>query len=442
MEYALKNTTGVTMTKRLVLKKLTDFESKPLTSDKIIDKKKFHEEGLYSQSIFGPIKDYVCNCGRYYPFGGECETCHVSYTKSEIRGTRFGHIELPIEILNPLFIWNVVPRSKCLTKIDLGALIYYRKFLIIKDDEPKMVQAEDFDVVKDQYQTFYGVEAIKKVISFLDEKIKENSDFKVDPYIRPNIYKIIKEYEEFIYIDRILVVPPDLRPILFTGNKMIVQENLSRQYTTLLTKLNIMNNKTKFIKGVNLLTFKNYSDIQSMCSNIYEEILGVFGGKTGIIRGNMLGKRIDYSGRAVIAVDPSLKYNECRIPYYILLEVYKYSLAREISKKLNIMIFDVLNDIEESLKCRDYRFLEEVEKFTENKMVLLNRQPTLYKLGLLGWKIKVSTDYTIKIHPWSCTAYNADFDGDSVDGKVQLRINGKETKVFQMKDLLNAEIED
>lgn len=430
------------MTKRLVLKKLTDYDSKPLTSDKIIDKKRFHEGGLYSQAIFGPIKDYVCQCGKYDPFGGECEVCGVSYAKSDIRGKRFGHIALPNEIINPIFLWNLNTRvKKTTTKIDLPALIFYRKIMIFKDGEPRMVSVEDFDTVKETYETFYGVEAVKKAIAFIEGKLAENEKFKIEPYIKMASWKLIKEAGEHLYIDRILVVPPDLRPILFTGNKMIVQETLSRLYTTLLTKLNIMNNKTKFIKGVNTTTFKNYADIQYMCSGIYEEILSIFGGKTGIIRGNMLGKRIDYSGRAVIAVDPSLHYNECRIPYYILLEVYKYSLARDISKKRNIMIFKVLDEIEESLKFKDYRFLKEVEEFTKDRMVMLNRQPTLYKLGVLGWRIKVSTDYTIKIHPFACPAYNADFDGDSVIGKVQLEIEGQK-KTFEMHDLLNVEFDE
>jgi len=430
------------MPKKLVLKKLTDYDSKPVTSDKIIDKKRFHEAGLYSQSIFGPIKDYVCQCGKYDPFGGECEVCKVPYTKSDVRGKKFGHIALPVEIINPLFLWNLSTRiKKSTTKIDLPSLIFYKKILIFKDGEPRMVSIEDFDTVKESYDTYYGVEAVKKVIAFIEDKIKENEKFKIEPYIKMSSWKIIKEAGEHLYIDRVLVVPPDLRPILFTGNKMIVQETLSRLYTTLLTKLNIMNNKTKFIKGVNTTTFKNYSDIQYMVSGIYEEILSIFGGKTGIIRGNMLGKRIDYSGRAVIAVDPSLKYNECRIPYYILLEVYKYSLARDISKKRNVMIFKVLDEIEESLKFKDYRFLKEVEEFVKNRMVMLNRQPTLYKLGVLGWNIKVSTDFTIKIHPFACPAYNADFDGDSVIGSVDLLIDGKK-KTFEMQDLLNVELNE
>jgi DNA-directed RNA polymerase subunit beta' len=435
---------------KLILKQLEEYETLPVTSDKVIDKKRFHEEGLYSEKIFGPLKDYICSCGIYNPYGGQCKVCGVRYTKSDQRGKQFGHIDLPIEIINPLLSWNVSNRVKSVTKISISQLMHYQKFIIIKNNEPKMVAIEDFELIKNDYEHYTGCTAIIKVLDWLNEKLKEDPKFKVSEYIRPSVFKTFNEYRDHLIINKVLVVPPDLRPILFTGNKMIIQENLSRLYTTLLTKINIMSNKTKFIKGVGDLTFKNYSDIQYMVTKIYEEIIDVFGGKTGIIRANILGKRIDYSGRAVIAIDPSLNYNECKIPYYILLEVYKYSIAREISKSRNVMIFEVLEEIEESLKTRDYRFLDEVEKYTKDKLVILNRQPTLHKLGLLGWKIKVSTDFTIKIHPWCCEVYNADFDGDSYLGLVEVVSKEKIIKsnkeasnklIVRMKDILNLEVD-
>ena len=405
---------GENMAKKLVLKHLTDYDTKPLSSDKVIDKKRFHPEGLYGEKIFGPIKDFICLCGTYSPFGGVCKTCGVRYEKSDNRAKKFGHIELPIEIINPLFLWNLNANTKSTTKINIMDLIYYKQFLIIKNDEPKSLFIEDFEIIKKTHQTYTGAYAIKKLLDWLYDKKSKDPKFKIGNYMRESLYEIMIEKMDFLILDRILVVPPDLRPILFTGNKMVIQEQLSRLYTTLLTKLNIMNNKTNFIKGVGDKTFKNYADIQKMCVDIYEDILGVFGGKTGLMRGNILGKRIDYSGRAVIAIDPSLKYNECRIPYYILLEVYKYSIAREISKKNNSLIFDVLNNIEDSLKAKDFRYIHEVEEYVKDECVALNRQPTLHKIGLIAWNIKVSTDYTIKIHPFACTAYNADFDGDSM----------------------------
>jgi len=408
------------LAKQLILRDVCGFGTEPITTEKIIEKNRFHPDGVYSERIFGPVKDYICSCGIYSPYGGRCQVCGVSYVKSETRSTTFGHIPLPIKIINPLFMWSLSSRAKSTTKIDVNGVIMYRNFIIFENDKPIMLAIEDYESMTMNVEHYIGADAIVKILEWIDVRLKENPKFKIQEYIRLSEYKLLMKYREFLVLDRVLVVPPDLRPILFTGNKMSIEETLTRMYTTLLTKINIMKNKTKFVKDISSLTFKNYADVQMMAQTIYEEILTVFGGKKGIIRGNILGKRIDYSGRAVIAVDPSLKYNECRIPYYILLEVYKYQLAREIAKKKTMLIFDVLNEIEESLKVRDYRFFDEVVEFTKDRHVLLNRQPTLHKYGLLGWKIKVSSDSTIKVHPFSCSAYNSDFDGDCCLSNVEL----------------------
>lgn len=419
------------MTKKLVLKKLEDYDTKPVTTEKALIKKRFHEDGLYSEKIFGPIKDYTCMCGTYQPIGGTCENCGMAYEKSEVRSKRFGHIPLLRKVINPLFVWFLSSRTKCTTKIDLMRLIYYKDYLVFRDGEPEVNTTEDFDEEFIEEAYYVGADAVLKLLEWFDTQFKADEKFRVGRYIKPSEYKQLMAYRDDLVIDRVLVVPPDLRPILFTSNKMMIQENLSRLYSKLLNKLEHMSSKTKFIKDVGLFTFKNYAEMQYMCVTIYEEILNVFGGKKGLIRGNMLGKRIDASGRAVIAVDPSLKWNECKIPYHILLEIYKYVIAREIAKSRNILIFDVLNEIEESLKMKDYRFLKEVEQYVKGKYVILNRQPTLHKYGLLGFKTKVSTDATIKIHPLITTVYGADFDGDSCSGSVDLFLDKYDESVFK-----------
>jgi len=438
------------MVKRLVLSHIEKKETEPITSEKILDKHRFHPDGLYSEKVFGPIKDHVCQCGTYDPLGGVCPKCGVRFCKSEVRATKMGHIPLPIEIINPLFMWSLNSRSKCNTKIDINSIIFYKNYMIFEDDGPHMYPVDETDEVVDGEIKYIGAPGIIKLLSWFDEQFKLDDKFKIQAWIKPAEYRLLMTYRDYLIVDRVLVSPPDLRPILFTGNKMMVQETLTRHYTTLLNKINIMNNKIKYIRGVGDLTFKNYGDIQRMAGDIYEEILKIFGGKTGIIRGNMLGKRIDYSGRAVISIDPSLKFNECRIPYHILLEVYKYSLGREIAKDRKSIIFTILEEIEDSLKNKDYRFIKDVEKFSKNKYVALNRQPTLHKYGLRAFKMKVSSDSTIKIHPLCCEMYNADFDGDSFFGAVDLSFNRhtlikdgikyENNMVVQMEDLLHVEV--
>lgn len=499
--------------KKLVL---WDFDAQgtlPVTSDKIVEKKRFHPDGLYSERIFGPVKDYVCSCGTYDQTGGVCPVCGVKFAPSSLRSTTFGHIQLPTDVINPLFLWNITARGKSKTIFDLLSLINFETFLWFdKDNNPRQTKiklwrklqienekdlvnenenylykendsyqvpmqnavvsaktdtessnplsdvdnlsavadGENFDSIKNNVvikdngtgsqstdikksedtetdsdeqlddvtyeelskaQKYVGAHAVMKIIDFLQEHVKKDEAFNVYDYIRKREWDLLVKFKDHITIDKIPVIPPDLRPMMFTGNNMSVAETLTRLYTTLLTKLNIMNNKTKFIKDINSLTWENYKDLQKQVSGIYDEIMDVFGGKKGIIRANILGKRIDYSGRAVIAVDPSLKYNECRIPYHMALEVYKYEFGRYLAKKHKKMLLVVLREIEESLKMKTYVFIDELEEWIKDKPTLLNRQPTLHQYGMLAFNTKISSDSTIKISPTCTASYNADFDG-------------------------------
>lgn len=468
---------------------LWDFDSQktlPVTSDKIVEKKRFHPDGLYSERIFGPVKDYVCSCGTYDTTGGICPVCGVRFTTSDTRSTTFGHIKLPMPVINPLFLWSIGTRAKSKTEIDLLSLINYETFLWFdEENKPRQTSIKDYqrmdmekkkieeqnkptiesllqfatkenveetsntnevvgkenvsDLEKhseentesseetktegevqsqtidleylSQKQKYVGANAVMKVIEYLEENIKADNKFDVFSYIRKREWNLLTKFKEHIVLEKIPVIPPDLRPMMFTGNNMSIAETLTRLYTTLLTKINIMTKKTKFIKDVNNLTWENYKDLQKQVSGIYDEIMDVFGGKTGIIRSNILGKRIDYSGRAVIAIDPSLKYNECKVPYHMALEVYKYEFARHLAKKENKMLLVILRDIEESLKLRDYRFIDELSEWIKDKPTLLNRQPTLHQYGMLAFNTKISSDSTIKISPTVTASYNADFDG-------------------------------
>lgn len=475
--------------KKLVLWDFEKSKGEAVTSDKIIEKKRFHPDGLYSERIFGPVKDYVCSCGTYNPNGGICPVCNVRFGPSSLRSSTFAHIQLPTDVINPLFMWSLTSRGKSKTKIDILSIIEYRSFLYIPEDRPDDLIAMDnykYNYQKLSYEKFkedeskgvpveeqvldingesvtntytkltneekelfleaynskskfIGAHAIIKLVDWLEEHVSKDEFFDIEEYIRRKEWELIIKFKDKLTIDKILVIPPDLRPMMFTGNSMSVAETLTRLYTTLLTKVNIMKSKTKFIKDVSSLTWKNYEDLQKQVNDIYNEIMDVFGGKTGIIRANILGKRIDYSGRAVIAIDPSLKFNECRVPYHMALEVYKYEFARYVSKKTNKTILVILKDIEESLKLRDYRLIDELEEWIFDKPTLLNRQPTLHQYGMLAFNTKLSSDSTIKISPTCTNAYNADFDGDSADGNVKLKVNGIDV-TSELENLADLEI--
>jgi len=383
-----------------------------ITSDKIIYKKKYASDGLFSEQIFGPVNDYTCQCGVYSIYGGRCKKCGVEYTSSEERMNRFAKIDLPMKVVYPPFTW-IVRQNK---SDDLLQILNYSKYLVkLSDTEFEILDTQELidnnsSELIDTNNRIFGAEALEIIFNIMEKE--EREDLK--SFKSHKLYNLWKKYKDNFFINYVIVVPPGLRPVIKKSNTVFL-DDLNRLYSVLINKAKIISER-KFIHTIDTINLINLRTLQKVVNDIYLNIFSIFGGKTGLFRGNTLGKRIDFSGRAVIVPDPSLKIDEVRISYYILLEIYKFEIVRKLSIEENQLFFEVLEKIENELTIKDYkfRFLKELNEIIKDKVVILNRQPTLHKHSALAHKIVIGLDECISIHPLICHCYNADFDGDQM----------------------------
>ncbi|MFA5154678.1 MAG: hypothetical protein WC554_19185, partial [Clostridia bacterium] len=320
--------------------KLLDISSfcdglKEITSSKIIDKRKFHPSGLFSEQIFGPIKNYTCQCGIYHGVsraGGTCKDCGVDIENSDIRRKRFAKIVLPVQIVNPIMYDLIIDVGGTTVKTYLNKLMKNEKSILFVQDGCYYVT--DDSKIPEGVQKWEKLEAIYELVSNLAE-----STVKEDP---KNKWKIIKDNLDKLFIQNILVLPPDLRPAAkgIERNNQVV-DKINRFYMQILTKKESMKDTIIDINNDKTLFYTYFKQLQKDANELYEHIIEKLSKKEGLIRGNILGKRIDFSGRAVIIPDPTLKIDECALPYVMFLELFKL----QISKKLiELSKFKLLNE--------------------------------------------------------------------------------------------------
>ena len=409
-----------------------------ITSSKIIDKRKFHPAGLFSEQIFGPIKNYTCQCGTYHGIshsGGTCKDCGIDIVNSDVRRKRFAKIVLPIEIVNPIMYDLIIDIGGNTVKTYLNKLMKNDKSVLYTKDENYYV-ADDIKVPEDVPITdrWEKLEAIHELISNVAlANVSENPNSK---------WKIVKDNLDKLFMKEILVLPPDLRPAAkgIERNNQVV-DRVNRFYMQILNKKESMKDTVIDISRDKTLFYSYFKQLQKDVMELYEHIIDKLSKKEGLIRGNILGKRIDFSGRAVIIPDPSLKIDECSLPYMGFLELFKL----QISKKLiELSKFKLLNEsidyIDDCIALKDDSLFELCEELAKNELCILNRQPSLHRLGMLGFKIKISKDNVIKLHPLACSGFNADFDGDQMAVYIPISEETKKEileKVIITKNFMN-----
>jgi len=381
-----------------------------VSSLKVIAKKKYHPEGLFSEQIFGPIKNYTCQCGTYYgpshqKTGGKCDLCKVDIVNSDVRRKRFAKITIPIYVVNPLF------------------------YDLVTEVGGKSLKAAIDDLMRSE-KSFMYIQGVEHIVSTdesrkpSDEPIYERTDaiYKLVKDIATNMasegvndWKIILDNIDSLLINQIIVLPPDLRPASKGGAGKHLMDKINRYYTQILTKKELMQATILNVQRDKNLYYEYFRKLQKDVNELYNRILEKMAKKEGLIRGNILGKRIDFSGRAVITPDPSLSLDECKLPYFMVLEIFKLPIAKRIIElgkyKLLNKAIDFVDRCIELRKPDLFRIAKDV---VEGQMCILNRQPSLHKLGMLGFKIRLTSDQVIKIHPLVCPPFNADFDGDQM----------------------------
>ena len=384
---------------------------KEVSTTKIIEKKKFHPDGLFSEQIFGPLKNYTCQCGTYYGAsrsGGTCEECHVDIVNSDERRRRFAKIVLPIPVVNPIFYDLLVELGASYVKTRLDTLMKSDKSVLYKKDGRYEVTTNP-ETIPTGCQTWEKMDAMQELIRGILNypEVKDNKQWNV-----------IKENVDCFLMNYIIVLPPDLRPAAkgVERNRQVV-DKINRYYVQLLTKKESMKDTVINIERDKSIYYTYFKQIQKDVNELYTHIVEKLSKKEGLIRGNILGKRIDFSGRAVISPDPTLNIDECSIPILIFLELFKIKVAKKLIdqrkfKLLNSAI-DYIDDCIE-LKKIDPALVKVCEELSEGEVCILNRQPSLHRLSMIGFKIKITLDDVIKIHPMVCAGFNADFDGDQM----------------------------
>ena len=411
------------------------------------------KDGLFCERIFGPTKDWTCSCGKYtraFNLNKPCENCGTLVTKALVRRERFGHIELQTPVFHIVFLKST--SSILATVLDmqlkvLEKIIYFVSYVVIDpmDTEYKKYEILGEREYKEAMNKYgrngidirIGAEAIQKMledididaeISLLEEKLLKKRDNK--QIRRLEILKNMKANgikPEWMVLKRIPVLPPEMRPmILISGGRYATSDanDLYRRVITRNKRLEkmiatgapqiIIRNEKRFIQEAVDCLFANGRRGTPVTANNgrpFKSISDSLNGRKGLFRLNLLGKRVDYSGRSVIVVGPELKMNQCGLPKKMALELYKPYVTRELIERGIVSKIKTAKKMIESFDNRVWDILEEV---IVGKPVLLNRAPTLHRISIQGFDVVLIDGEAIRLHPLVCSAFNADFDGDQM----------------------------
>jgi len=410
-----------------------------VSSIKLVKKRKFHPNGLFSEQIFGPVKNYTCQCGTYYGVsksGGNCKTCHVDITNSDERRKRFAKITLPMKVVNPLMYDLLCDIGGKSLKSALDDLMRQDKSVLFMSDDTHVITTHP-EAVPPNARTWEKTDAIYKLVyDFAKFMSKEGV----------SEWKLILDNIDSLLIDKIIVLPPELRPVSKAGGGKHLMDKINRYYVQILTKKQIMRDTAINIHTDKRMYYTYFTQLQSVVNELYKNITEKISKKEGLIRGNILGKRIDFSGRAVITPDSTLELNQCVLPYLMVLEIFKLPIAKRL---IEIGEYKLLNKaidyIDQCIAVDSPSLYKVCCDVVNGEVCILNRQPSLHKLGMLGFEIKVSFDKVIKVHPLICPPFNADFDGDQMAVYVPITEEAKQEvrdKMFITKNLSSPSNED
>ncbi len=425
------------------------------------------KDGLFCEKIFGPKKDWECHCGKYKRIryrGVVCDKCGVEVTRSKVRRERMGHIELACPVTHLWYLRTIPSRIGTLLDLTpkvLESVVYYVNYIVT---DPKKTDLEYKQVLNDKeyreaiekygygnFEAFMGAEAIKKLLADVDlkkesETLKEDvKNFKGQKKIKAA--KKLEVVESFIQsgnnptwmvLDVIPVIPPDLRPMVPIDGGRYATSDLNDLYRRVINRNNrlkklielgapevIVRNEKRMLQEAvdNLIdNGKHGRAVQGSKSRDLKSLSAMLSGKQGRFRQNLLGKRVDFSGRSVIVVGPELKLYQCGLPKEMALELFKPFIINrlvELNQSNNIKTAKRMIEREKPIV---WDILSDVIK---DHPVMLNRAPTLHRLSIQAFEPVLVEGRAIKLHPLVCEAFNADFDGDQMAVHVPLSIDAR-----------------
>ncbi len=431
------------------------------------------KEGLFCERIFGPIKDWECNCGKYKRLrykGKICERCGVEVTNSNVRRERMGHIELAAPVSHIWYFKGIPSRIGLLLDISpkrLEEVLYFVKYIVTDPGETELElgqiltekeYADMYERYEEDFTAKMGAEAVKELLQKINLKeLYEDLKKNVQNFTGQKKVKAIRRFDivkaflksgnkpEWMILDVIPVIPPDLRPMVQLDAGRFATSDLNDLYRRVINRNNrlkrllelkapdiiVRNEKRMLQEAVDALidNGRRGRAVTGPNNRPLKSLSDMLKGKQGRFRQNLLGKRVDYSGRSVIVVGPELKMYQCGLPKEMALELFKPFVMKKLVEK---GIVSNIKSARKMIERGNIKVWDCLETVIKGRTVLLNRAPTLHRLGIQAFEPVLVEGKALKLHPLVCTGYNADFDGDQMAVHLPLSIEAQTEARFLM----------
>jgi DNA-directed RNA polymerase subunit beta' len=434
------------------------------------------KDGLFCARIFGPVKDYECLCGKYKRMkfrGIICEKCGVEITKSNVRRERMGHIDLACPVAHIWFLKSLPSRIALAMDMklkDVERVLYFESFIVVepglttlkKGDlitEEQLIKAQE-EFGEDAFEAGIGAEAVRDILISLDlpkeqKKLRAALDTIKSKVTEERTIKRLKLIESFLdsgnkpewmILTSVPVIPPELRPLVPLDGGRFATSDLNDLYRRVINR----NNRLKRLldlKAPDIIVRNEKRMLQESVDALFDNgrrgrvitgtgkrplksLAEMLKGKQGRFRQNLLGKRVDYSGRSVIVVGPELKLHQCGLPKKMALELFKPFLYARLDK---LGLATTIKQAKRLVEKEVPEVWDALDFITREHPILLNRAPTLHRLGVQAFEVKLIEGYAIELHPLVCAAFNADFDGDQMAVHIPLSLEAQiEARVLMM----------
>ncbi len=431
-------------------------------------------EGLFCERIFGPVKDWECSCGKYKRVrfrGIVCDRCGVEVTQSKVRRERLGHIELAVPVSHIWFFKSIPTRIGYLLDLsirELEKILYYESYIVIDPGNTSLkykdiISEEEYTELEESSKEFIakmGAEAILELLRQIDVeelsislraqvKIETSVQRKKDTLKRLRVIEAFRQSQnkpEWMIMTVLPVIPPDLRPLVPLEGGRFATSDLNDLYRRVINRNNrlkklmeikapevILRNEKRMLQEAVDALLDNGRRSQSVRGDSrrpLKSLSDLLKGKQGRFRQNLLGKRVDYSGRSVIVVGPELKIHQCGLPKTMALELFKPFIIMKLEEKGYVQTVKSAKRLVERERPEVWDILEEIIK---DHPILLNRAPTLHRLGIQAFYPVLVEGKAIRLHPLVCAAFNADFDGDQMAVHVPLSFEAQlEAKLLML----------
>ena len=412
-------------------------------------------DGLFCEKIFGPMKDWECHCGKYKRIrykGKVCDRCGVEVTRAKVRRERMGHIELAAPVSHIWYFKGIPSRIGLILDISprlLDRVLYFASYIVTDPgltplEEKQLLSEKEYREMRERYEDEFkaamGAEAVKELLAKINlEVLSEQLRGELEDASGQKRMRLLKRLEvveafrlsgnrpEWMILDAIPVIPPDIRPMVQLDGGRFATSDLNDLYRRVINRNNrlrrllelgapdiiIRNEKRMLQEAVDALidNGRRGRPVTGPNNRPLKSLSDMLKGKQGRFRQNLLGKRVDYSGRSVIVVGPELKMYQCGLPKEMALELFKPFVMKDLVEN------GVANNIKSARKMVERihpQVWDSLEKVIKGHPVMLNRAPTLHRLGIQAFEPVLVEGRAIKLHPLVCTAFNADFDGDQM----------------------------